>query len=92
MELPRTPHDLVTPLAVVRSVRRVSLKELGRRVGVKYEDVRDWERGEARIPSQAMTKRLGLALGWPWEDIAGAHLDPGDAQERLMRARKHASG
>lgn len=88
MELPRTPHGLVTPLAVVRAVRKAPLKTLARQVGVPWQDVRDWELGEATIPSPAMTKRLALALGWKWQDLAGPHLEPEDAWQTLVHARQ----
>jgi hypothetical protein len=88
MELTRTPHGLVTPLAVVRAVRNTSLKMLARQVGAPWNDVRDWEAGEARIPTAAMTKRLGLALGWKWQDLTADPLDPDDAWQTLCDARQ----
>jgi len=87
MELPRTPEGLVTPLAVVRACRDVSHRTLARRVGSHWEDIADWERGEGR-PATATWKRLGLALGWSWEDLAGPHLDPDDAWQTLLDARQ----
>jgi len=88
MELPRTSSGLVMPLAVVRAVRGVSIKSLARQVDTTWQDVRDWEAGEARIPSAAMTKRLGLALGWKWQDLAADPLDPDDAWQTLCDARQ----
>lgn len=88
MELPRTPEGLVTPLAVVRAAQGASLKGVARQVGVRWEDVRDWEQGEARVPNAAMWKRLGLALGWRWADLVEAPCEYDDAWQALLNVRQ----
>jgi DNA-binding XRE family transcriptional regulator len=87
MELPRTDEGLVTPLAVVRACRDISHRTLARRVDVTWEDIAAWEVGDGR-PAPATMKRLGLALGWNWQDLAGEHLDPDDAWQTLLDARQ----
>lgn len=77
----------MTPLAVVRACRDVPHCTLARMVGVTKADLGQWERGEGR-PAPAMWKRLALALGWRWEDLAGPHLDPDDAWQTLLDARQ----
>jgi len=90
MELPRLPDGRVTRLAVARSVRGVTCLILSNRVGVTSVDITAWERGIAPIPSLAMCKRLGLALGWPWEDLMLEPLDHESAWNRLVSARQRA--
>lgn len=87
MEMTRTPEGLVTPLAVVRSIRDLTHQTVGHRVGVKAEQVLAWERGEP-IPAGAMAKRLGLALGWEWQDLLGPHLPTEEAWSTLVHARQ----
>lgn len=88
MELPRTPEGLVTQLAVVRAAQGVSLKCLARQVGATWEDVRDWEQGEASVPSGAMWRRLGMALGWRWCDLVEAPAEYDDAWQTLLHVRQ----
>lgn len=88
MELPRRADGLVEPLAVVRSIRDVSHKTLAARVGVDAETVYRWECGEESIPSTAMMKRLGLALGWAWCDLASPPKPMGEAWQTVLAARQ----
>lgn len=87
MELPRTPEGLVTPLAVVRACRAIPHRTLAQRIGVDWQTLREWELGEGN-PPPASWKRLGLALGWRWQDLCGPHLDPDDAWQTLLDARQ----
>jgi DNA-binding XRE family transcriptional regulator len=87
MELARTPEGLVTPLAVVRACRDLPHRTLAKRVGVTWEEIAEWERGEG-CPTSAMWKRLGMALGWRWDDLCGPHLDPDDAWRTLLDVRQ----
>ncbi len=88
MELPRTLKGEVTPLAVVRAIRAISLKMLAQQIGASWQDVRDWELGEARIPNAATAKRLALALGWRWQDISGEPLSHDEALRTTLEARQ----
>lgn len=88
MELPRREDGLVEPLAVVRAIRDVSHKALAARVGVDAETVLRWETGREPIPSVAMTKRLGLALGWSWYDLATPPRPVGEAWQTVLAARQ----
>lgn len=90
MELPRVADGRVTRLAVARCVRGVTCLTLAKRVGVHPDDISLWERGALSIPSLAMCKRLGLALGWPWEDFMLEPLDHESAWNRLLSARQRA--
>jgi len=90
MQLPLAPDGRVSRLAIARGVRGVSCIALGRRVGVTAEQISVWERGKSPIPSLATHKRLGLALGWPWEDLMLEPLDHESAWNRLVSARKRA--
>ena len=90
MNLPVTTDGMVTRLAIARATRAVDVKALAYSVGVPWQDLRDWERGEARVPTDAMFKRLGLALRWKWLDLAGPNMSQEDAYDALVSARNRA--
>lgn len=90
MELTQTPDGLVTRLALIRGIRAVPCKSLARQVGVDASQVWRWETG-VETPPPAMFKRLGLALGWPWHDLACPPMASEDAWQSLVTARKNAA-
>lgn len=92
MELIRDEDGNVTRLALVRSIRGISMQALGRSVFVPPEQVLAWENGSQPIPTEAMAKRLGLALRWSWADLTSPAMEHDDAWRSLCTARKAAAG
>lgn len=91
MELVRTTDGMVTRLAVVRAIRNVSHQTLARQIGEEATVVFSWERGEP-IPTTAAVKRLGLALGWRWQDLFLPPQTYDEAWQFLLDARQAAAG
>jgi hypothetical protein len=91
MQLNTTTNGTVTPLATIRAIRAVTPETLGRRVGVEPEQVFRWETDQEPIPSDAMCKRLGLALMWPWRDLAAPAVPYSDAWRALVDARQRSA-
>lgn len=91
MQLIRTAEGSVTRLALVRSIRGISMQALGRSVFVTPEQILAWENGSQPIPTKAMAKRLGLALRWSWADITSPAMEHDDAWRSLCTARKAAA-
>lgn len=87
MEISRTPEGLVTPLALVRTVRKETATRLGRSIGVDDDTIIEWERGIS-VPKGSQLKRLGLALRWPWRDFLTPPMTYAEAEEHLCRSRK----
>lgn len=88
MELVRRTDGLVSPLAIVRAIRGETHAGLARAIGVAPETLFSWERGETNIPTGAMAKRLGLALGWRWQDLLGEPKPHDEAWRTLVEARQ----
>lgn len=89
MELIRTSDDLVTRIALVRSIRGLTHARLAQAVMVDPVTVLHWERGEDPL-TPAMCKRLGLVLRWQWSEFMLPPQPHDEAWNSLVKFRQAA--
>jgi transcriptional regulator with XRE-family HTH domain len=90
VELIRTADDLVTRVALVRSMRGLTHAKLAERLMVDPVTVLHWERGQDPL-TPALCKRLGLALRWQWTDFMLPAIPHDDAWQSLVQYRQAAA-